>query len=282
MSDPDHLVIVCLLPLGHLPPTIVAVKTNFLEFNFSSNHLFSSTAVLTGSTAVRLRVFFFHEMSLNYVVFTLLCVELVIVLLMIAPLPSFVRGAIVRWISTSKMLATLAKPVGYSAIVVIAMWASTTSEMIKYRAQYTTIKLESTDLAQTLQVKGDLFRSERNFYLSGASCLLLLVIYRIYVQLKELNRLEATSEALKKQAEGAAAGYKALSQEKDELKAQLKTLRKDAAEGGKPAGDEAAAEGSEAATGGEEEEAELTRLKEQNKKLAAERAAAEKDVEVCE
>ena len=29
LSDPDHIVIVCLLPLGHLPPTIVAVKTNY-------------------------------------------------------------------------------------------------------------------------------------------------------------------------------------------------------------------------------------------------------------
>ena len=106
-------------------------------------------------------------MSLNSAVFSLLCVELAVVLLMIAPMPAAIRGAIVRWIASSNMLASLARPVGYSAVLVLAMWVATTREMMKYRVQYTTLRLETVDLAQKLQVEVMLFRSERNFYLAG-------------------------------------------------------------------------------------------------------------------
>ena len=126
----------------------------------------------------------------------------------------------------------------------------------------------------------------------GASCLLVLVIYRIYVQLKELNRLEATSSALKKQAEGAVASYKSLSNEKDEMESTLKALRlkalsklKEVAAETQPTGDSASEKDSEEASekavkAPTEDDSELQRLREQNEKLAAARTAAEKDVEV--
>ena len=50
-----------------------------------------------------------------------------------------------------------------------------------------------------------MFRSQRNFYLTGFCMVQLLVIARIYSLLKQVNKLEATQTALKKQAEGAAA-----------------------------------------------------------------------------
>ena len=49
-----------------------------------------------------------------------------------------------------------------------------------------------------------MFRAQRNFYLTGFCLVLLIVIGRIYKLLKQVNKLEATSEALRKQAEGAA------------------------------------------------------------------------------
>ena len=47
-----------------------------------------------------------------------------------------------------------------------------------------------------------MFRAQRNFYLTGFCLVLLIVIGRIYKLLKQVNKLEATSEALRKQAEG--------------------------------------------------------------------------------
>ena len=60
-----------------------------------------------------------------------------------------------------------------------------------------------------------MFRAQRNFYLTGFCMIQLLVISRIYQLLKQVNKLEATQMALKKQAEGAAAAYKAVAQEKE-------------------------------------------------------------------
>jgi len=211
--------------------------------------------------------------TLNSVVFYLLCCELFAVLLMITPMPSAVRGPVIRWISTSTLIGSLAKPVGYSAIVVLAMFGAAISEMMKYRAQHDALKLEGVDLAQKLQVDNQLFRSERNFYLSGACCVLLLVIYRIYQQLKELNKFEGTSYALKKQAEGAKAAYESLTAENTELKAKLKAQKKEATQ--ETSEDSSAATASAAV----DDDSELARLREKNKKLATERDAAEKSVE---
>ena len=84
---------------------------------------------------------------------------------------------------------------------------------------------KSGDLAQRLQHESRMFRAQRNFYLTGFSLVLLLVIGRIYMLLKQVNKLEATSEALRKQAEGAAAAYKALSAEADETKLGAKAAK---------------------------------------------------------
>ena len=70
-----------------------------------------------------------------------------------------------------------------------------------------------------------MFRAQRNFYLTGFCLVLLIVIGRIYKLLKQVNKLEATSEALRKQAEGAAAAYKAMSAEVDEAKLSAKAAK---------------------------------------------------------
>jgi len=207
-------------------------------------------------------------------VFYLLCVELLAALMMIAPFPSFIRGPVIRWISTSKLLGWLAQPVGWCAVIVLAMWMGTIGGMMKHRAKYNSLNLATVDFAQKLSVEVDLFRAQRNFYLSGACCLLLLIIYRIYVQLKELHKFEGSSYALKKQAEGAKAAYESMSAENAELKAKLKAQKKEATQ---ESSEDASAATTSAA--GEADDSELEELREQNKKLAAGRAAAEKDVE---
>jgi len=163
----------------------------------------------------------------NNVIFGMLCVELIFVMFMIAPLPNFLRGSIIRWIGNSKALATLQSPMMYISVVIVGCFAANVLEMQRHQGMYQELKVApNSDLSNKLQAEVSMFRSQRNFYLSGAFMILLLVIYRIYTQLKELSRLEATSTALKKQADGAMTAYKALQTEKDELDAKLKASGK--------------------------------------------------------
>jgi len=147
------------------------------------------------------------------IVFMLLVAELVIIGLLTLPFPGGARGVIIRWISTSSLLAALAKPLMYFSVLVVLSFMFTTREMLKLQDEYH--EARAGDLAQKLQHEARMFRAQRNFYLTGFCMVQLLVISRIYSLLKQVNKLEATQMALKKQAEGAAAAYKAVSAEKD-------------------------------------------------------------------
>ena len=76
-----------------------------------------------------------------------------------------------------------------------------------------------------MQHESRMFRAQRNFYLTGFCLVLLVVIGRVYTLLKQVNKLEATTEALRKQAEGAAAAYKAMSAEAEEAKQSAKAAK---------------------------------------------------------
>jgi len=152
------------------------------------------------------------------VVFALLVTELAIIGMLCVPVPGGLLRPVVRWVSTSSLLASLAKPLIYFGTLVGLSFLFTTREMLKLQDEYHEAK--AGDLAQKLQHESRMFRAQRNFYLTGFCLVLLIVIGRIYKLLKQVNKLEATSEALRKQAEGAAAAYKAMSAEVDEVKAK--------------------------------------------------------------
>ena len=98
-------------------------------------------------------------------------------------------------------------------------------------------------LRRRLQHESRMFGAQRNFYLTLFCLVLLLVTGRVYELLKKVNKLEATSEALRKQAEGAAAAYKTQAQELDDAKKAAKAASGNkAAEGKAPKGEPAAAD----------------------------------------
>ena len=117
----------------------------------------------------------------------------------------------------------LAKPLLYFSVLVVLSFLFTTREMLKLQDYYHSETFG--DLAEKLQHEAQMFRAQRNFYLTGFCLVLLIVIGRIYKLLKQVNKLEATSEALRKQAEGAAAAYKAMSAEVDEAKLSAKAAK---------------------------------------------------------
>ena len=185
------------------------------------------------------------------VVFALLVTELAIIGMLCVPVPGGLLRPVVRWVSTSSMLASLAKPLIWFGTLVGLSFLFTTREMLKLQEEYHDAK-EYHDLGQKLQEdpnpnpnpnpdpnpspspspspnpmqhESRMFRAQRNFYLTGFCLVLLVVIGRVYTLLKQVNKLEATTEALRKQAEGAAAAYKAMSAEAEEAKQSAKAAK---------------------------------------------------------
>lgn len=154
-------------------------------------------------------------------IFAVLCVEVAFVGLLVSPLPNRARRAIVQWLGRS-LPSSLVTPAKYIALSIVLGWLYTTREMFKYEAALREATSKpGIELATQLQHESRLFLAQRDFYLSGFCALLLLVGYRLFLLVKELNQLSATQSALKRQAEGAAAGFKAASEEKERLQRAL-------------------------------------------------------------
>jgi len=69
-----------------------------------------------------------------------------------------------------------------------------------------------------LQYEARLYRAQRNLLLCSTSVGIVAIIARLMLLLKEVGQLTANKEALAKQSAGAAAAYKAMSEECDALK----------------------------------------------------------------
>jgi len=197
------------------------------------------------------------------------------VLLLLAPLPATARRGLVKVFDQLAPLATAAK---YFTAGIAIFWVLTLREMLSLQRKIDRAA-EGTELTAQLRYEVRLFRSQRNVYISGFAFLLLLVIYRLYKQLREVNQLTATRESLTRQAEGAVAAYKALAESKDALEKAAKENGSSSSSG------EATKKPAEPAQKTEvEDELELANetidvLRERNTKLVGDLEKANKDAE---
>jgi hypothetical protein len=233
-------------------------------------------------------------------VLALLLVELACVGLLVAPLSAPTRRGIVRAVEGNALLAPLrmlchplprktsaplmpcmpcsahaatGTPAKYCAVALAAAWVYCLVEMVGAQG-----KLDAATSGSELRFESALYRAQRNTLLTGGATLLLLVVHRLFVLLKEVNQLTASKEALTKQAEGAAAAYAQLSAEKE---AQPKT-RAEPAPAAAPAADSAGKDESMEADGDDElarSRATIEALRERNASLLAARDAATADAE---
>ena len=138
------------------------------------------------------------------------------------------------------------------------------------------MRLPSPPLRAAVRHESALHRAQRDALCTGAICLLLFVIYRLHALLKEVNQLAATKEALAKQAEGAAAAYKAACEERD---VALSGAEGKAADREKAREAETAKSQSEAEDELERARQTISTLRERNAALLDEKETASKDVE---
>ena len=207
--------------------------------------------------------------------------ELTAVLVLISPLPVDVRRSIVK--TVEMVPAKYASASKYAIAAVACGWLFTLQEALFLP----TIADEADGLA-TLMHDVRRLRSQRSALLGGIALLLLLVIWRLFAMLKEVNQLSGSSEALRKQAEGARAAYEALSDEKDALEEELLSTSLDgggratpAAAASRPAEAPAAAAASKSDAEDELERAQMTiaELRERTQKLLTEKESAVKTAE---
>lgn len=124
-----------------------------------------------------------------------------IVFIVILTLPIFGPASWNR-LFKSKFLATFSKKSKSCIYLIIAVLLLVLLEAIREVSKYRTEKLDDeVALDVRMQHSMRLFRAQRNFYISGFTIFLVLVIKRLVALISEQSYLTANSEASLKQAE---------------------------------------------------------------------------------
>mmetsp|Transcript_71288 Transcript_71288/g.141346 ORF Transcript_71288/g.141346 Transcript_71288/m.141346 type:complete len:250 (-) Transcript_71288:381-1130(-) len=202
--------------------------------------------------------------------FLLLCAELLVVLVLIIPLPFSARQLLIKSFEPLKILWTPAK---YFTVGMMIIWLLSLREMLSLQSRIDKAS-DGTELTAQLQFEVRLFRSQRNVYICGFAFLLQLVIYRVFVQLKEINQLTATKEYLSKQAKNTGDALLAAQEKLTEQEKAKEASAKEAPSQTKPVEDRTEAE----------DELEIANetidtLRERNTKLIGELDTATKETE---
>ncbi|KAJ3159973.1 hypothetical protein HDU86_001238 [Geranomyces michiganensis] len=160
-------------------------------------------------------------MSLFYqLVFIILISEMLLFGLLIAPLPLGIRRSMLKWMSTSPLLTQSKSYFRIMFLYVSIMFVDSLN------------KVFNTNPAHHHHHEGDafhranVFREQRNLYLTGAVLFLSLLLNRFFAMIAELMSNETKSETLKKQAAKQSTDYLRLLDKEHEHAAQLDALNK--------------------------------------------------------
>lgn len=150
-------------------------------------------------------------MSLQWtIIATFLYFEIAVVLLLVLPVASPQRW---RKIIKSRFLNALSNQASFYFLVLLSIlvlfFLDAIREMRKYSSPETT-EATHAHLDAEMQVNMRLFRAQRNFYISGFSLFLSLVIRRLVILISEQASLLAQSEAAVRQAQSATATAESL------------------------------------------------------------------------
>ncbi|KAJ3162915.1 hypothetical protein HDU88_006555 [Geranomyces variabilis] len=157
-------------------------------------------------------------MSLFYqLVFVILISEMLLFGLLIAPLPLGIRRSMLKWMSTSPILAQSKAYFRIMFVYVSIMFVDSLNKVFN-----TTHHHHEGDAFH----RANVFREQRNLYLTGAVLFLSLLLNRFFAMIAELMSNETKSETLKKQAAKQSTDYLRLLDKDHEHAAELDALNK--------------------------------------------------------
>merc|ERR1711966_636721 len=152
------------------------------------------------------------------------CIEIFLVLLFCLPLPSMIKAPLLRFIA-SGALDGVAHFLRWVFGLIFILFGDAVRRVIFYKDLKSIHKDEGANYMALKDDRMKLFREERNLYLAGGT----LVLNRLYALSSEVEKLKASSEAMKKQAANASNFAQSLlnEQDKDKKKEGIKKDQKD-------------------------------------------------------
>ncbi|KAG6612132.1 ap-3 complex subunit [Phytophthora cinnamomi] len=156
-------------------------------------------------------------MLLNHLMFWMMLTEGAICLVLSLPFGQWLSHAVISFLM--KHLGGKDSPANMVATVVLAVVS------LLFISDVTTVyKHHSADEVLSDGMRIRLLTAQRDMYITGFCLFLFLLLRLVYIALATNLRLEKSLGAMKKQAEGAAAGYKSLLAENESFKQQTDKL----------------------------------------------------------
>ncbi|KAK1943130.1 B-cell receptor-associated protein 29 [Phytophthora citrophthora] len=157
------------------------------------------------------------KMLLNHFMFWMMMTEATICLVLSLPFGQWISHAVISFLM--KNLGGKDSPANMVATVVLAVVS------ILFLSDVSTVyKHHSSDEVLSDGMRIRLLTAQRDMYITGFCLFLFLLLRLVYIALATNLRLEKSLGAMKKQAEGAAAGYKSLLAENETFKKQTEKL----------------------------------------------------------
>ncbi|KAG3091135.1 hypothetical protein PI124_g5912 [Phytophthora idaei] len=154
-------------------------------------------------------------MLLNSLMFWMMITEAGICLLLSLPYGQWVSHAVISF---------LAKNLKYTPANMVATVVLSVVSILFLSDVMTVYKHHSSDEVLSDGMRIRLLTAQRDMYITGFCLFLFLLLRLVYIALATNLRLEKNLEAMKKQAEGAAAGYKSLLAENETFKKQTEKI----------------------------------------------------------
>lgn len=161
-------------------------------------------------------------MTLYYsIVFALLVAEMVSFLLLVSPVPTRFRHAVVRALSGNPLIGRMAIGLKFTFVFILVLFIDSVNRV--WRVQEEIERSKSNAIAQSFQGdRGDIlarkFYAQRNMYLCGFTLFLSLILNRTYSLVEKLSLREQ---------DGKGSGSVSSSEEVTKLKKQLADKEKE-------------------------------------------------------
>lgn len=162
-------------------------------------------------------------MLLNQLLFYLLCAELVLCIILSLPYINHSVQPVIKILSAKFVGPTTTSIMNVSIGVIILIFLSNLQATFKH---------QTDDVMYHDHLRIRLLTSQRDMYISGFVLFLTLMLRLVYSSLENNLQLTRSLEAMKKQAQGAAAGYDNLHEEHEALKKQVEVFKQVSSEDG--------------------------------------------------
>ncbi|POW00539.1 hypothetical protein PSTT_13091 [Puccinia striiformis] len=165
----------------------------------------------------------------NWMVFSLLIIDIVTFIVLVMPLPFTWRRVLFRFLATSKLVAKLQYALKILFIFVTVLFVDSVQRMTKIHHEGEAAKEQGAGVGRDLRSETDWrsrkFLSERDMYMRGFTLFLSLILARTFSLILDLIKAQEDLATLKKQTSGQSR-EKGLSEEiEKKYKQQIKDLQ---------------------------------------------------------